>query len=873
MRTRLQRDEHARWKHRSHRSLMLSTAWLVAMLALAPLRQAFALGLPSPISNITVLEDSATRTIALDGVFSGATSYSITLNSNPSLVDAVIAGTTLTLDYQDNQFGSAAIRVTASDGVGTLVNAFTVTVISVNDAPIANALSVTGTQGGSITASVEGSDVDGPSALSFSIATPPAHGMVGMASSGLFTYTPAVDYSGPDSFVFRAFDGFLFTTATVSITVTPVIEPPSYSLNVVVLGPGSVVSEPAGIDCGADCDESYPAGTVVTLTPRADGTATFVGWTGACSGTGNCSVMMDMAGEVTAKFLLTCSPGSYFNGDACTLADPGYYVPEAGATSQTICPPGYYAPAGSAAPIVCPAGYYAPEGSAAPIVCPAGSYAPAGSGSPVLCPPGYYAPEGSAAPTLCPGGSYAPEGSAAPIACPAGYYAPEGSAAPIVCPAGSYAPAGSASPILCPPGYYAPEGSAAPTLCPSGSYAPEGSAAPTACPAGYYAPEGSAAPVVCPAGSYAPAGSASPVLCPPGYYAPEGSAAPTLCPGGSYAPEGSAAPIACPAGYYAPEGSAAPIVCPAGSYAPAGSALPLPCPGAPAGSGSCSTLIVSVMNTGSGGGAVTSDPLGISCGSECVQFFEPGTLVTLRATPDATSTFLGWTGACSGIGDCVVTMDMAHTVTATFSATDRAPVAVVAVSQDADIDGGGSEILLISVNGVDVLVTLDGTGSYDPDGEPISTHEWYADGPTGLTSIGTGPTLTTRLPIGEYQFHLLARAGSLSSPFQTRAVTVIGIEDAIDSLIARVNASNVRPIEKRVLVRALELSVDLFDAPARPPLRPTPCEAGVQSLRAFKALVRASSAPRLQRLTRVSDELAAEWNYLIDQILASVRCE
>ena len=34
-------------------------------------------------------------------------------------------------------------------------------------------------------------------------------------------------------------------------------------------GTGSVTSDPAGIDCGADCDELYPYGTLVTLTPSA----------------------------------------------------------------------------------------------------------------------------------------------------------------------------------------------------------------------------------------------------------------------------------------------------------------------------------------------------------------------------------------------------------------------------------------------------------------------------------------------------------------------------------------------------------------------------------------------------------------------------
>jgi hypothetical protein len=41
-----------------------------------------------------------------------------------------------------------------------------------------------------------------------------------------------------------------------------------------------VTSNPAGIDCGVDCTETYNASTVVTLTATADTGSTFTGWTG-----------------------------------------------------------------------------------------------------------------------------------------------------------------------------------------------------------------------------------------------------------------------------------------------------------------------------------------------------------------------------------------------------------------------------------------------------------------------------------------------------------------------------------------------------------------------------------------------------------------
>ena len=56
----------------------------------------------------------------------------------------------------------------------------------------------------------------------FTIVTPPAHGLIGSydGSTGAGTYTPKLNYTGPDSFTFTAFDGVNTSApATVSITV------------------------------------------------------------------------------------------------------------------------------------------------------------------------------------------------------------------------------------------------------------------------------------------------------------------------------------------------------------------------------------------------------------------------------------------------------------------------------------------------------------------------------------------------------------------------------------------------------------------------------------------------------------------------------
>jgi pimeloyl-ACP methyl ester carboxylesterase len=77
---------------------------------------------------------------------------------------------------------------------------------------------------------------------------------------------------------------------------------------------------------------------------------------------------------------------------------------------------------------------------------------------------------------------------------------------------------------------------------------------------------------------------------------------------------------------------------------------------------------LSVTRNGGGGGTVVSNYAGINCGSACSANFAGGTSVTLTATPDANSTFAGWSGAgCSGTGSCTVRLSQNAAVTATFN--------------------------------------------------------------------------------------------------------------------------------------------------------------------------------------------------------------
>ncbi len=103
------------------------------------------------------------------------------------------------------------------------------------------------------------------------------------------------------------------------------------------------------------------------------------------------------------------------------------------------------------------------------------------------------------------------------------------------------------------------------------------------------------------------------------------------------------------------------------------------------------TFALTVAKAGNGVGTVTSNPAGINCGVTCTANYASGAAVTLTATPTAPSTFTGWSGACSGTGSCVVTVDAAKSVTAAFN---TAPILVSAKSRNVHGTAGTFDLLL-----------------------------------------------------------------------------------------------------------------------------------------------------------------------------------
>src|SRR5205085_2094088 len=141
-----------------------------------------------------------------------------------------------------NYNGPDSFTYMANDGVfNSNVATVGITVNAVNDPPVAVSNSYSTNEDIALVVSAAGvlandSDVDGNPLTAIQVSGT-AHGTLSLGADGGFTYTPAANYNGPDSFTYKANDGLLNSkTVTVTLTVNavndaPVATPQSRSLN------------------------------------------------------------------------------------------------------------------------------------------------------------------------------------------------------------------------------------------------------------------------------------------------------------------------------------------------------------------------------------------------------------------------------------------------------------------------------------------------------------------------------------------------------------------------------------------------------------------------------------------------------------------
>jgi hypothetical protein len=80
------------------------------------------------------------------------------------------------------------------------------------------------------------------------------------------------------------------------------LRPASFSLAVTVSGSGTVTSQPGGIACAPACSASFATDSTVTLQAQPTPGWSFAGWSGGCTGTGVCSIVMNNPKSLTATF-------------------------------------------------------------------------------------------------------------------------------------------------------------------------------------------------------------------------------------------------------------------------------------------------------------------------------------------------------------------------------------------------------------------------------------------------------------------------------------------------------------------------------------------------------------------------------------------
>lgn len=149
----------------------------------------------------------------------------------------------------------------------------------------------------------------------------------GFANHGeTVAYPFTVPSSGNTSVELRVTDSTPFLLTPHTRTRTWTITAAAHALNVEKLGSGSgtVNSAPVGVACGATCTLVVAAPETVTLSAVANVGSRFVGWLGACVGTGTCSVSVNGVRNVRAVFAPSSSVASLdidSNGQIDALTD------------------------------------------------------------------------------------------------------------------------------------------------------------------------------------------------------------------------------------------------------------------------------------------------------------------------------------------------------------------------------------------------------------------------------------------------------------------------------------------------------------------------------------------------------------------------
>jgi uncharacterized delta-60 repeat protein len=192
---------------------------------------------------------------------------------------------------------------------------------------------------------VNDTDVE-KSPLTAALVSGPSHGSLTFYSDGSFSYTPAANYLGPDSFTYKANDGQSYgNTATATINVIPPDHPPVAVPETYNVAVGSTLSVPGPGILGNDSDPDGDPITPVLMTPPKSGSLT-LNPDGSFSYTPNAGFVgtdhfdyYDTDGKLNGNFVtdtINVVRPPVAGNDAYTLAGGSTLTTVAGVTSLTL---------------------------------------------------------------------------------------------------------------------------------------------------------------------------------------------------------------------------------------------------------------------------------------------------------------------------------------------------------------------------------------------------------------------------------------------------------------------------------------------------------------------------------------------------------
>jgi thermitase len=247
------------------------------------------------------------------------------------------------------------------------------------------------------------------------------------------------------------------------------------------------------------------------------------------------------------------------------------------------------------------------------------------------------------------------------------------------------------------------------------------------------------------------------------------------------------------------------------------------------------TLTVTIV--GSGLGQVTSQPPGSVCATSCSSTHQTNSIVTLTANAGASSTFTGWSGACSGTSaTCSVTMNADKTAVATF-------VAAVGARATLTVSLSGSGAGSVTSTGAGIACGTDCSEIYDLNTQVTLSAAPAADSVfvawTGACT-GSVPSCSTTLNASSSVTAIFARKIAL-------AVAITGggsVTSAPAGIDCGADCSEAYAPNTVVSVTALATQGNVFDSWSGACAgQGNPCSVTVDATKSVGATFRAAPAP------------------------------